>query len=274
MKISQIIDQIEQFAPLALQQSWDNSGVQVGNTDAEVRGVVVALDVTMGALEKAIECGANLIVSHHPLIFEGLKNITNASMEGAIVIKAIENGVTIYSSHTPSDSAHGGLNSHIASLLGLGDVEVLEPSTTDPSLGIGRVGNMAKPIPVGEFCALLQYRFHLPCVRYTAHENEVRRVAICSGSGASLIDLAKSNGADTYICGDLKYHDYQRVNGIMSMFDIGHYESEIFFTDIIANLIDRKILKNSKKCVTFAVYIYRDNFISYYGHQNSKTFDQ
>lgn len=266
MKISQIIDQIEQFAPLALQESWDNSGVQVGDTDSEVRGVVVTLDVTMGAVWAAVECGANLIISHHPLIFEGLKSITGESPEGAIVMKAIREGITIYSSHTPSDSALGGLNAHIASLLGLVDVEVLEPSVFDPSLGIGRVGNMSQSMAVGEFCELLQDKFQLPCVRYAAHKNEVRRVAICSGSGSSLIDIAKKSGADAYICGDLKYRDYQRVGGVMSVFDVGHYESEIFFTDIIANLIDQKILKNPKKCVTFAVYIYRDNFISYYGH--------
>lgn len=259
LKIRDIINVIEDFAPLSIQESWDNSGVQVGSLDSHTKGALVVLDVTLGAIDFAIAKGYKLIISHHPLLFEGIKRITAETCTGAIIVRAIEHGITIYSSHTPSDSTIAGLNDRIASMLSLRNVEVLEPSASNPMVGIGRVGNMDNELNSIEFCELLKLKFDLTCVRHAPAIRPIKRVALCSGSGASLMGCAISKGADAYICGDLKYHDFQRADCTIGLFDIEHFNSEIFFLDIITQLL-------SKKFPTFVLNTYKDNFISYYGH--------
>lgn len=261
MQIKEIIDAIEAFAPLSLQESWDNSGVQVGRVDVESTGVLLTLDITEYAVTEATRMGINLIVSHHPLLFDGLKSITSMTAEGRIVMTSIANGITIYSSHTPMDSCAGGINDVIASKLGLCDVEVLVPSTADPSVGIGRVGELPCDMTVDQFVVKLQEIFDLHGIEFCASEGTtIRRVAICSGSGGSLLENAILSGADSYICGDLKYHDFGRATGRMSLFDIGHYESEICVTDIFMDIISKK----TKKIPTFVLYTLKNSFTRYF----------
>lgn len=261
MQIKEIIDVVEAFAPLSLQELWDNSGVQVGRVDVEATGVLLALDVTEYAVTEAARMGANLIVSHHPLLFEGLKNITPETAEGRIVMVAIENGITIYSSHTPMDSCAGGINDVIASELGLIDVQVLVPSATDPIVGIGRVGELPHDMTVEQFAMKLQEIFDLRGIKFCASDGAtIRRVAICSGGGGSLLENAILSGADSYICGDLKYHDFGRATGRISLFDIGHYESEICVTDIFMDIISKK----TKKIPTFVLHTLKNSFTRYF----------
>ncbi|MEG1464639.1 MAG: Nif3-like dinuclear metal center hexameric protein, partial [Mucinivorans sp.] len=262
MIIQEIIHIIENFAPLALQEKWDNSGLQIGDTQSEVTGVVMALDVTDRVVDSAIANHSNLIITHHPMFFEGVKNILPTTSVGKIIYRAIQNNITIYSSHTPTDSTHGGINDFLAHLLGLVEIEPLEKSPFDPTCGMGRVGNLPVSMSTEAFNKLLYYKLALTTLPNNAHKKNdtVRRVALCGGSGASLITTAIEAGADTFVCGDLKYHDFQRTDNTLALYDVGHYGSEICFVDIIQKVLEKEILEISKKVCTFALRSVKDNF--------------
>lgn len=265
MTIADIISAIEDFAPLALQQSWDNSGVQIGSTEADVSGVVLALDLTPRVVERAIATGSNLIISHHPLFFEGIKRIEPVGVVGEMIYALIQNNITLYASHTPCDSACGGINDALASLLGLCSVEPLEVSTLDARCGMGRIGYLLEAISAQDFCQLLCDKLSLGALPYSANQKGViEKVALCGGSGSSMIEQAIAAGADAFVCGDLKYHNFQQVESRISLFDVGHFESEICFLDIISGVLEQKVLKNPKNSHIFALHTVKDNFISHF----------
>lgn len=271
MKIGQIIEAIERFAPLSLQESWDNCGVQIGGVADEVRGIVLTLDVTPRTVAHAVATGSNLIISHHPLFFQGVKQITPDTAVGEIIYGAIRGGITIYSSHTASDSTRGGINDRLAKILGLTKVEPLEISATDPLCGMGRVGKLPEPMSAECFCDFLSDKLSIRTIPHsTDRGTKIERVALCGGSGSSLIEQAVRSGAEAYVCGDLKYHDFQVVDSKIMLFDVGHFASEICFVEIINSILEGELLKNSKNINTFVVHRVRENFISYhtskYGH--------
>lgn len=271
MKIGQIIEVVERFAPLSLQESWDNCGVQIGGVAHDVTGVVLTLDVTPRTVEHALATGSNLIISHHPLFFQGVKQITPNTAVGQIIYGTVRGGITIYSSHTASDSTRGGINDRLAEILGLTSVEPLEVSAIDPLCGMGRVGTLPEPMSADEFCGLLASKLSIETIPHSIDRGtKIGRVALCGGSGSSLIEQAIGSGAEAYVCGDLKYHDFQLVDSKIMLFDVGHFASEICFTDIISSILEQELLKNSKNIHTFVVHQVRENFISYhtskYGH--------
>lgn len=257
MKISEIISIIEAVAPLSLQEPWDNSGLQVGRTNAAVSGIVLALDVSENTVDFAVKNGANLIISHHPLIFDGVKTITEHNAQGRIILDAISAGITIYSAHTPIDACVGGINDYIASVLELKNVAVL--GNSEAETGIGRVGDLPKKMSAEQFASVLKDKFALPCVRSAFGDggNIVSRIALCSGGGASEIENAISSGADCYICGDLKYHDFQNAAGRITLFDIGHAESEICVTDIFMKIL-------TPKTKNIAIFALQDSYTRYF----------
>ena len=127
MKIKQIVSALERFAPLPLQDGFDNAGLQIGLTEAEATGALLCLDVTEAVLDEAIALGYNLVISHHPLIFKGYKSITGKDYLERCILKAIKNDIVIYSAHTNLDNAQGGVNYKIAEKIGLKNLKVLEP---------------------------------------------------------------------------------------------------------------------------------------------------
>ena len=127
MKIKEIVNALERFAPLPLQDGFDNAGLQIGLTDAEATGALLCLDVTEAVLDEAIALGYNLIISHHPLIFKGYKSITGKNYVERCIIKAIRNEITIYSAHTNLDNTWGGVNFKMAEKIGLQKIQILEP---------------------------------------------------------------------------------------------------------------------------------------------------
>ncbi len=252
-KIKEIIDLIEDFAPLELALGWDNCGIQVstGTLQVETKGAIVALDPTMEALDKAIEMGVKLLITHHPLTIGGTRNITPETELGRIIIKAIEHGVTIYSTHTAFDITKGGINDALCAKLSLEHCESLCED------GLGRIGTLKKPCTSSEFAARLKEIFSLPCVRSNAQGDEViSTVALCGGSGGSLIETAKLKEADCYLCGDLKYHNFEKEQGLI-LFDVGHFESENHFLEVIGDVI-------SEKFITFALYNINSSYTRYF----------
>lgn len=236
--VGDIRDAIEEFAPRSLQESYDNSGLQVGNPDEPVSAVMICLDFTEEILEEAITKGCNLIVSHHPLLFKGLKEITGSNSIQRIVIKAIRNNIALYSAHTNLDSAWNGVSHEMARMLGLNKIDVLEPNNTDKSVGLGIIGEI-KTTPTLEFLRKVKDIFSVKSLRFSTATSRltIRQVALCSGSGATLIPQAINRGADAIITGDVKYHDFTSFAEDILIADIGHYESELCSRNILSRII-------------------------------------
>ena len=246
MKVKEIISVIESFAPLSIQESWDNSGLCVGSPEDEVTSVLMGLDCTPQLVDEAVACGADMIITHHPLIFSGLKKITPDNQVGEAVIKAIKAGISIYADHTSADKVIAGVSGAMAARLGLKDVRILDEDGEGTGLGV--VGNLPEPVSAAEMTALVKERFGLKVLKSSRPlDGTISRVAMCGGSGGSLIGAARKSGAQLYISGDISYHNFFTEDGFMIM-DIGHYESEIEIVDILFSLI-------KKNFPTFAVRI-------------------
>ena len=245
-KVRDVMAVIEEFAPLALQEKWDNSGLCIGSPEDKVSSVLLGLDCTPELVDEAIACGADMIVTHHPLIFSGLKKISAEDLVGEAVVKAIRAGISVYAAHTSADKVIAGVSGAMAARLGLKDVRILDEDGEGTGLGV--VGNLPEPMTAQDALELVKERFALKVVKSSKPVGcKIERVAMCGGSGGSLIGAARAAGAQLYISGDISYHNFFTPEGFMIM-DIGHYESEIEIVDILFSLI-------KKNFPTFAVRI-------------------
>ena len=250
-KVKDITAVIEQFAPLSIQEGWDNSGLCIGSPDAPVTSMLLGLDCTPELVDEAIACGADMIVTHHPLIFSGLKKITPDNIVGEAVIKAIKAGISIYAAHTNADKVIAGVSGAMAARLSLENVQILDEDGEGTGLGV--VGDLPEPISAEEAIALVKDRFSLKAMRMSRPlEGKISRVAMCGGSGGSLISAAVRSGAQLYISGDISYHNFFTKEGFMIM-DIGHYESEIEIVDILFSLL-KKNFPNFAVRITQNIY--------------------
>ena len=241
MKIKEVIAALERFAPLPLQEGFDNAGLQLGLTEAwEVSGALLCLDVTENVLDEAIRKGCNLIVSHHPLIFHKLASISGSNFVERIVMRAIENHVAIVSMHTNMDNARGGVNFKIAEKLGLRDVDFFVRKE-GADAGSGVIGTLPEPMAAAEFIRLLKERFGVACVMTNELlQRPVSRVAICGGAGGFLLGDAEKAGADAFVTGEMHYHDYFDHEQKIQICVIGHYQSEHFTNEIFRDIIERE----------------------------------
>lgn len=241
IKVKDIAEAIETFAPKQLQESYDNAGLQVGDPDMDVTAALLCLDVTEDVVREAIERRCNLIVSHHPLLFKGLKEVTGRTATERIVITAIKENIAIYSAHTNLDSAWEGVSYEIAHALNIRNLKVLEPKSDNNSVGLGVIGDI-QPVPKIEFLRKIKEAFKVKSLRYSSQSPQlvVRKVAVCGGAGASLIRDAIEAGADMIITGDVKYHDFTTYGLDIIIADIGHYESELCTKKIFSKIIREK----------------------------------
>ena len=240
MKIKTVLDALESFAPLPLQESYDNAGLQIGLTEAEVSGVLLCLDVTEEVVDEAIRRGCNLIVSHHPLIFRKLAHVTGATYVERCVAKAIKNDVAIASMHTNLDSAYGGVNYKIAEKMGLLDVMGLgEINCVNGVMGTpGVIGRFDKPMDARDLIDMLKREFRVECVQANALlDRPVDKVAICGGAGSFLLDEALKAGADAFVTGEMHYHEFFGHEGEVQIAVIGHYQSEQFTAEVLRSII-------------------------------------
>ena len=240
MKAQEIAAALEAFAPLPGQESWDNSGFCIGSPEAEVHGVMVGFDCTAALLREAAARGADMVVTHHPLIFGGLKRIDPDDPVGEAVIEAIRSGIVVYAAHTNADKAPGGVNALMAARLGL-----VEPEPLDEHQ-LAFIGLLPAPLSGAAFCDLVKERFSLKMLRCSAPVETVFRVATSCGSGSSFADAAFRAGADAFVTGDVSYHHFFVPQGRMIV-DIGHWESEV---EIVSKFVS--VLR--EKMPTFAVY--------------------
>ncbi|MEO0788508.1 MAG: Nif3-like dinuclear metal center hexameric protein [Bacteroidota bacterium] len=265
--IKNITDYLEAIAPLHLQEGYDNAGLIVGNPDTEVRGVLTSLDCLEATVAEAVARDCNLIVAHHPIVFRGLKRLNGANYVERTVIEAIKRDVAIYAIHTNLDNVFEGVNKRIAETLDLRKYKILQPKGEDPNIGSGMIGELPHEMAASEFLAYLSERMQTEVVRHTAPlEGPISRVAVCGGSGGFTLGAAKRAGAQVLVTADYKYHEFFDADGQIMICDIGHYESEQFTTQLLA-----EILRN--KFSTFAVLCTERNTnpVRYYKHSSEKS---
>jgi dinuclear metal center YbgI/SA1388 family protein len=353
LTIGEITQYLESFAPLALQESYDNSGLQTGNHGDKVHAALITLDVTEAVVDEAIALGAGLIIAHHPVIFGGLKRLTGNNSVERVILKAVRHNIAIYAAHTNLDSISGGVNTMIARKLGLINQRILQPAQsvlrklvtfvpvagldlvrnaifeagaghignydqcsfntegigtfrgnedthpfagekgvfhTEPEVrietifpywlentiinalitahpyeevaydiyplenrfdkaGMGVVGQLSQPVDDEAFLDSLKEIFNVPVVRHSSLSGrKIEKVALCGGSGSSLLKEALRTKADIFITGDIKYHQFFDAENKIVIADVGHYESEQFTKELLIELL-------TKKFSTFALHL-------------------
>ena len=239
MKVKEVIAALEQFAPLPLQDDFDNAGLQIGLTEADVTGALLCLDVTEDVIDEAAERGLNLIVAHHPLLFHPLKAVVGRTYVERCTLKAIQRGIAIYAAHTNLDNAVGGVNYEIASRIGLRDVELLTKREVNGIVcGAGVIGTLPQSEDELSFLSRLKAIFGVQALQHNRlMGRSVRRVALCGGAGSFLLNDAIHAGADSFITGEIHYHDFFGHDGEILMVSMGHYESEQFTPCIFERLL-------------------------------------
>ena len=242
MKIGEVTAWLDEVFHPEYQEAYDNAGFLMGESDADYTGALVAVDLTLAVVAEAVGAGLNLVVTHHPFLFGGVKRLTDRSETGRMVLALARAGVAVYAAHTNLDNLPWGVNGALAAVLGVERCRVLHPLAGNSEAGAGLVGELAEAEPCDGYLQRVKQRLGLPVVRTSEHDavRPVRTVALCGGSGAFLIEEAMAAGADLYLTADLKYHDFQRTDGRMVVADIGHYESEQFAKDIIFETISKK----------------------------------
>ena len=245
MNIQDIIKELEKWAPLSYQESYDNAGLIVGDPNMPCNKVLCSLDCTEAVIEEAIQIGANMIVSHHPIVFKGMKQFQMESYVARTVIKAIKNNIAIYAIHTNLDNIIEGVNKTLADALHLENRSILSPSPNidgmNKNVGSGIIGEL--PLETNEFDFLkwVKDKFHLQTLKHTALLNKpLKTIALCGGAGSFLISTAKRAKADCFITSDLKYHEFFDTDNQLLMIDIGHAESEQFVPALIVEHLTTK----------------------------------
>ena len=241
MILQDIINIIESVAPLSYQEDWDNSGLQVGDRNAEVHAALLTVDVTESVVDEAIEKHCDLIISHHPLIFRGLKHLTGNTPQERCVEKAIRHRIAIYSSHTSMDAYLHGVSGKIADKLGIIDYHILCPIVGYEQVGLGVIGQLKAPMKSDAFVHHVQEVFDCSLRYVAACKEEVKTIAICGGAGAEFIEQAIAQGADIFITADMKYHEMQAAYGQIGIIDLDHWTSEHFTREIFAELLSSHI---------------------------------
>ncbi|RTQ51448.1 Nif3-like dinuclear metal center hexameric protein [Hymenobacter gummosus] len=344
---------LEAWAPLAYQESYDNAGLQCGDPQMLVKGVLIALDCTPAIIDEAVRRGCNVVVVHHPVIFMPLKRLTGATEVERTIMRALRLDVAVYAAHTNLDNVRHGVSRHLAEKLGLTNLRVLDPKAgllaklavyTPPEhaeqvkralydagagqigkyhdcsfqlpgqgtytpdadanpyegepnkpetadelrievllplhrqhqvlqamrkahpyeevaydliklenqhqdVGSGMVGELPEPLPAKDFLRRLRERLGVPVVKHTEFNAVIRRVAVCGGAGSFLTRKAVAAGADAYVTGDIKYHEFFAPEGRLLLCDVGHYESEQYTGELFQKLLMDKFAR------TFAVLL-------------------
>lgn len=250
VKIKEVLCALERFAPLPLQEDWDNAGLQIGLTETEVSGALLCLDVNEAIVDEAIRKGCNLIVSHHPLLFRGLKQIAGATYVERTVMKALEHHIAVISMHTNLDNAKGGVNFKIAEKMGLQQVRFGDAHTAtrgDANAiehGSWVMGELPEAEAADDFVIGVKKTFDVECAACNQLlRRPIRTVAICGGAGDFLLNDVIAAGADAFLTGEMHYHVYFGHEQEIQICVIGHYQSEQFTSEVFRDIIDSQCPK-------------------------------
>ena len=250
---AELFQYLESIAPLHLQEKYDNSGLLIGSSTQNVKGVLICLDCTEDVLEEALRLDCNVVISHHPAIFYGLKRITGSNLTERLVLKAIKEDLILYAIHTNLDNIlTDGVNERIAQQLNLqieGIIRPMESIQDDQTKGAGVIGVFSKPMSEMEFLKTLKEKMKTRVIRHSKLlEVPVRKVAVCGGSGSFLLEDARKAGVQALVTSDYKYHGFFEADGKLIICDIGHYESEQYTINLLQELVSRKFTTFAAHC--------------------------
>ena len=229
MTVQNVLDYLHTLAPAAMKYEWDNVGLICGRRDQEVKKVLVALDPFENVCREAIELGADLIITHHPLIFRAPKTITTDDPVGKCVLLLAANGISAINAHTNLDCAPGGVNDVLAETLGLENIYVTDPMGTDAEgrpYGLLRAGETAEQ-PLEQFLALVKEKLGTPVLRFVDGGRPVRKVAVGGGACGDCGPEALAAGCDTLVTADIKYNQFRDAYDMgLNLIDAGHFYTE------------------------------------------------
>lgn len=267
IRVQDVFEWLDEHAPFRYAQSWDQCGLQVGDPKAVVERVMVALDVNSETLGEAENRRCECLVTHHPLIFRPLKALRVDDFPASLVVRALLSGVHVIAAHTNLDVARDGTNDRLGVLLALDDVAPLEVddewAREERYGGMGRIGSLPQPMRLGDLAARSAQVLGIDGLRMVGKpEREVRRVAICTGSGGSLLDLAIRSGVDVYLTGDLKYHEAQQaLEAGLALIDVGHFASERLIVEPLVEYIEQRAARCGASLSVFAAQCEQDPFL-------------
>ena len=258
ISLKQLCNIVNEMAPCYLAEEWDNVGLLVGRTEKEVKVVLCALDFSAEVLEQAKKNHADIVITHHPVIFRGIRRLTDGDWRNALLMDAVRNDIAVYSAHTNLDSAVGGVNDVLAGLLELENVEGLNGSE-DSVEGIGRIGLLKEPVAFETFVKNVKRVLKLEHVTAVPAGRPVRKVAVCGGSGMDFLNNAVQAGADTYITGDVKYHEAQEALGKnINLIDGTHQATEL---PVVNEIADRLALRLSREGHSTKVLVAKETLL-------------
>ena len=250
VKVRDVIRALELFAPLPLQESYDNAGLQIGLTEAEVSGALLCLDVTEEVIAEALEMDCDLIISHHPLLFHGLKRISDSTQVERCVRLALQHDISIYSAHTNLDNTEDGVNFRIAEKLGLQDVELMMPRRVTVTIddhvqpvkaGSGVIGFLPESDDSLQFLQRVKEAFGVECLMHNELlQRPIQSVALCGGAGDFMLDEAVRLQADAFLTGEMHYHQFFGHDQQIQIAVLGHYQSERYTPDLLFSVLSRK----------------------------------
>lgn len=228
--VQDIYNQLNQIAPVQYQMSFDNAGFLVGDRNAAVSKVLVALDITDDVISEAAELGAELIVAHHPLLFHPLKHVWAEDVVGRKVIALAKHNIAAICMHTNLDIADGGVNDALMAKLGARVTGLLEPAGTDETgkpLGCGRVGELEESMTLPNFLHYITEKLNVSGLRYCSGGRDVKHIAVCGGSGGEMLELAREKGCDTFVTADVKYDRFLAAKELgVNLIDADHFCTE------------------------------------------------
>lgn len=236
-----IIKELEKSFPKNLAEEWDNIGLLVGDNRREIKKIQISLDATERAIDNAIENNVDMIVTHHPMIFKGIKNIDYSTVLGRKIIKLIENKINLYTLHTNLDSALDGLNDYLLKLLDVKEAKIIDENMNGTSCGIGRIYKLEQEVLIMDYLQFLKEKLDIKNVRLVGNEVlKVKKIAIINGSGMSYWRKVKKLDADLFITGDIGYHEAldAKEEGL-NLIDIGHFESERNFNKLLKTYFEK-----------------------------------
>ena len=246
VKCRDIMWMMEDMAPAKYAEQWDNPGLNIGDPEADINKILVALDATENVIDEAIAKGADMIITHHPLLFHAVKKINYNMPDGRKIMKLIKNNINHFAAHTNLDAAKGGTNDRLADIIGLKDISVLSEGQFD-EIGIGRVGIIDGDTTMGMLAVRIKEGLGLDAVRVTGNlSRKVKKVALCTGAGAEFIDDAVKAKCDVYVTSDIKYHEaMDAVDKDICLIDATHYATENIIVPVIADYLRRKLENRS-----------------------------
>ena len=240
LPLSTICEYLESVAPLDLAEEWDNVGLLLGDADASIQRVMTCLTLTPDVADEAVTRQAELVVSHHPILFRSVKSLTTKSPDGAMLLKLIQSGVTVFSPHTAFDSAIAGINQQLAALLGLGNIAPLRAGS-DGATGSGRIGDLPATVSLNEFCQRVVVSLGITSTQFVGHPNsEVSRVGIACGAAGEYLQDACQAGCDLFLTGEARFHSCLEARSLgIAMVLPGHYATERFACEALATQLQR-----------------------------------